>query len=121
MPLPDKYGHCVLCHKNMLTEQVIDKKVTLRFTPDYDETEYLLNDGSRMRVAVCKQCKAGLTEKDTDKIMKCVIEGWKLEVEGIKSWDEIKKMKHMEVYSKKKIITNCERLPKDIIEKKLEE
>lgn len=115
----DIYGHCVVCHKNMLIEQVIDQRVQRRFTPDYSETEFLLDDGSRMRVAICKLCK--VEELNHDKIMECVIEGWKREVKEIIAWSDEKKEEHIEVYSQKKILVKSENVPDDMIEKKFKE
>jgi len=117
----DKFGHCVMCHKNMLIEQAIDGKIQNRFTPEYQETEFLLDDGSRMRVAICETCKNELKVEDEPKIMECVKLGWEVEVEGIKTWTAEKKSNYLKKYSKKNIICNSERMPKDILEKKFKE
>ena len=117
----DKYGHCCVCHKDMLIEQVIDGKVQKRFTPNYAETEYLLSDGSRMRVAVCEQCKARLSEKDDVKIMECVKKGWIVELDNLKHWTEERKAKHLNRYLKLEIICPSENVPQDSLEKKLVE
>jgi hypothetical protein len=117
----DKYGHCVKCHKNMLIEQAIDGKVQQRFTTDYSETEYLLDDGSKMRVAICVDCKRGLTEKDIPKIMECVKKGWEVEVKDLKHWSEEKKTNYIKTYSKKEIVTHSENIPVDTLELKLKE
>ena len=100
----DKFGHCIKCHRNLIVEQIIDQKPTKRFLPDYSEKEYVLDDGSRMRVAVCKQCKETLTDKDTPYIMKTVIAGWKKELETLHHWTEEKKEKYMDKYGKLKIV-----------------
>ena len=117
----DRYGHCVMCHKNMLIEAVIDQKVQKRFTPDYSETEYLLDDGSKMRVAICEQCKINLLPKDENYIMKCVLEGWRAEVEGFNHWTREKKDNYMDRYSKRKIVCLSEKIPQDVLDKKLKE
>ena len=117
----DKFGHCVVCHKNMLIEQAIDGKVQQRFTTDYSETEYLLNDGSKMRVAICIDCKENLTDKDIPKIMSCVKKGWEVEVKDLKHWDEEKKKDYLDRYSKKEIVIQSENIPEDILEIKLKE
>lgn len=103
----DKYGHCVQCHKNMWIEQVIGQQVTKRLSAEYCETEYLLNDGSKMRVAICQTCKGALTPKDDSKIMKCVYRGWEEEIKDLK-WSDEKKKTHLQKYDKLKIIGNCE-------------
>lgn len=123
----DEYGHCVWCHKNMLVERVSDMKVIKMFTPDYDETEFLLNDGSRMRVAICKPCKANITDEDNQKIMACVIKGWQKEVDMLvkdekrPDWTEERAEAHMDKYSSLQIVTNSTNLPQDICEEKLAE
>jgi hypothetical protein len=102
----------------MIYEQVIGQKVTRRFHVDYDETEYLLDDGSKMRVALCKPCKGNLTEVKNKEIMDCVIEGWREEVKTL-PWSDEKKKDYMDRYSKKEIICMAEGVPKDILQKKL--
>ena len=99
----DKFGHCLKCGKNLITEKIIEgvvKKVTL---PDYDQIQFLLDDGSKMRVAICKPCKAIVKEKDYPVLMKSVIAGWQREVNSLDHWDKAKKVAHMKVYKKKKI------------------
>ena len=100
----DKYGHCVSCHRYLLLEKVIDGKVTLVNHPDYSEEEFLLNDGSRMRVAICTKCKEGLTEKDHKTIMKSVIKGWATEVQYLDHWTDDMRKKYIDTYSKKFIL-----------------
>ena len=117
----DKYGHCCLCHKNMLIEEAVGGKIIKRFLPDYDETQYLLDNGSKMRVAICKPCKETLTEKDEPKIMDCVIKGWQVEVDNINTWAKEKKEAYMSVYSQRKIICKSDDVPQDILDKKFTE
>lgn len=113
----DKYGHCVLCHKNMIYEQVIGQKVVNRFSTDYDTTEYLLDDKSRMRVAICKSCKSTLTEKDNDRVLNCVKAGWAEEVKTL-PWNEKKKEDYLDRYNKLNIVCFSDDVPKDILENK---
>ena len=117
----DCFGHCCLCHKNMLVEEVIGGKVQMRFLPDYDETEYLLDDGSKMRVALCKPCKSQLSEKHHDKVMGSIIKGWRVEVDNLKHWDKAKKDAYMEIYSQKQIVCKSENVPVDVLDKKFSE
>jgi len=117
----DKYGHCVVCHKNMLIEAVIDNKVQKRFTPEYQETEFLLDDGSKMRVAICESCKSGISKKDETKIMDCVKEGWKVELDGLPHWSNERKQKYLDKYMKLEIVCNSDNVPKDILDNKLKE
>jgi hypothetical protein len=93
----DKYGHCVLCHKDMIYEQVIGQKVTKRFSVDYDETEYLLDDNS--------------------KIMKSVQEGWEEEVKTL-PWKEEKKKAYLDRYGKLEIVCFSGGIPEDILKEK---
>ena len=103
MIIPDEFGKCVKCHRNLITERVINgvvKKVTI---PDYDQIQYLLDDGSKMRVVMCKPCKLTLTEKDEKPIMDSVIAGWQKEVNGLIHWHKKKKDEYMKRYKKLKI------------------
>lgn len=110
----DQYGHCVQCHKNLIIEAAIDGRVQQRWSVDADETQFLLSDGSRMRVCICKDCKGKLTEADNSKIMKCVLKGWEREIDIMvldpkkPEWDKQSKEKYMANYSRKEIITNSE-------------
>lgn len=105
----DEYGHCVLCHKNMLIDEVIDGRIQKRFTPEYTEKPYKLDDGTIMRVALCVECSNGITKKDNKKIMDCVIKGWDRETDKLvespayPEWTKEKKKEYMDVYKKRKI------------------
>ena len=95
----------MVCHKDMVIEQIIDNVPTKRFTVEYDETEYTLDDGSKMRVAICKPCKYKLKDKDAKEIMDCVKRGWKKELESLHHWSEEKKITYMEQYDKLNIVS----------------
>ena len=116
----DKFGFCCLCHKQMVIEEVIDSKVQIRFTPEYIEEEFLLDNGSRMRVAMCIQCKQSYSDKENDKIMQSVVSGWEKEVEVL-NWNEEKKEKYRKDYYELKIVTKSFGKPLDILEKALKE
>ena len=111
----DTYGHCSTCGKNMLIEQVLDGKLEKRFTADYDEVQYLLDNGSRMRVVVCKQCKEKGKQDDTKEVMQTVINGWKKEVDDLVAdpkrpdWTKERGDKHMKEYSSISIVTDKEK------------
>ncbi len=100
----DKYGHCVSCHRYLMLEKLIDGKIVEVNHPDYGEEEFLLNDGSRMRVAICVKCKDKITKSDETDIMKSVIRGWATEIQYIKHWTDDMRKKYMKVYSKKRIL-----------------
>lgn len=116
----DKFGHCVLCHKNMVVEKVIDGKVQLGFTSDHMEEEFLLDDGSRMRVCMCKECNSKYDHKDYDKIMQCVNAGWEKEMEE-RNWEDNRKENYRKKYNKLKIITSSLGKPDDVLKKELKE
>jgi len=115
----DKYGHCSLCHKNMLIEQIIDGKPTMRFLPDYVEAEYLLDDNSKMRVAMCTQCKTNLSEDDNETVMDTVKRGWQEQVKKYDHWTQERKNKYLETYNKKEIVCMSAGVPDDILATKL--
>ena len=116
----DTFGHCVKCSKNMLIKQVIGGKVQNRFTPDYTEVQYLLNDGSKMRVAMCIDCKNNLTENNSSDIMQSVINGWQVQVDSL-DWTKEKKQAYMDRYSQLEIVTNAEGIQPDVLNNKLKE
>lgn len=117
----DKFGHCCKCHKDLKLKQVIDGKVQERFSIKYRETEFLLDDDSRMRVAICVDCKDNLAEEDEEDIMKCVVKGWDISTNDLvrkSAWTEEKKKDYMKKYSKLKISCKSEGVPEDILKKK---
>ena len=125
----DKYGHCVICHRNLLTERMVDGKIITMFVPDHDETEFLLNDGSRMRVCICKKCKSEneLGDSKVQKtVMECVVNGWELETEALVAdekkpeWDKNRAESYMKVYANKKIEFHSEGLSTQVIEERKE-
>ena len=125
----DTYGHCVLCHTNMIYEQVIDSKVQQRFHTDYGEITYLLDDGSNMRVAVCKKCQAIMEDDIEEKgyIMDCVKEGWKAETRKLvedknkTDWDEKRRKKYLDRYNKLNIVIKSDNVAKDVLNRRLKD
>ncbi len=117
----DMYGHCVNCHETMLEERLVDGEMKKMLTGAYQETEYLLNDGSTMRVAICKKCKRDLKDDDAEKelIMTCVFKGWQHEIEAYSKWKPKRKKDYLDRYKLKKIVTRSEGLGKDVLSKKL--
>lgn len=105
----DLFGHCIVCHKNMLFEQIIDGKAQMRFSPEYTEKEFILDDNSKMRVAMCREHASKVTKKDYKDIMKTVVKGWDKETDELvkspnyPSWTQERKMKYMSEYEKKSI------------------
>ncbi len=78
---PDRYGHCCKCHKDLLVPRVVGGKQIMMFTPQFDQTEFVLNNKSRMVVCMCKKCKKmDLHDpKVQEKIMESVKLGWDME------------------------------------------
>lgn len=126
----DRYGHCVTCHKNLIIERAVDGKVIPMFTPEHDETEFLLTDGSKMRACICKPCKENV-DLDSDKVknyvMEAVINGWQLEVDSLVNdekrfdWNKERGELHMDKYSKLKIDCHSEKLAKHVVEERKKE
>ena len=116
----DKYGHCIVCHDNLLYDAVIDGKIEKRFSPRYSETEYLLDDGSRMKVCVCKTCKPNMkdTDKEKEEIMMSVYKGWEHEVKK-SDWNEDRKKSYLDRYKQRNIICKSAGLSNDILAKQL--
>lgn len=121
----DKYGQCVLCHKPLLVERVVDNRVIVMPTADDDHAEYLLDDGSRMRVRICKGCKSKSelnSDKVKNRIMKAVVNGWDLETKNLvedetrPDWTEERRKKYLDTYSKKSIDVLSEGLDAHVIE-----
>ena len=71
----DKFGHCIECGKQVITLEVIDNKISKKFTPDWAEHEYEMSDGSFMRVCMCKQCIGKVDKLNQEEIMEAVIHG----------------------------------------------
>lgn len=104
----------------MLTEQVVDGRVIQRFIPEYTEEEFLLDNGSRMRVAMCKSCQINLSDKDYNDIMQCVIKGWGKELEN-NTWSKERKEQYHNDYYKLKIIMKSQHKTNDELKKELED
>lgn len=78
----DRFGHCCYCSDYLLTKRVVDGKVTDMFLPTYDQTVFLLDNGSQMQITLCKKCKSTLELNDAQvhaDIMSAVFKGWELE------------------------------------------
>lgn len=114
--VPDRYGYCVKCHKSLMTKKVVNGEVKMVFLPERTESTVILDDGSKMRVCICKSCKVNLKDSDFRGIMDSVIEGWKEEVRNI-NWPEKKKREYLKRYSKRRIIAKADDLDKENIKK----
>lgn len=120
----DRFGHCVICHNNLLTKRVVDGKVVDMFMPIYDETIFLLNNGSQMQVTICKNCKESTDLNDSvihEQIMEAVQKGWQLETrikmdQDDPEWSKEKRDKYIEHMSKLDIDCHSENLDKHVIQ-----
>lgn len=80
----DKFGHCVVCHRNLIKNVVLNGKVEGVFDADKDEAQLKLNNGSVMPISICKPCKISKDLSDSmvhSKIMDAVQNGWLLEMD----------------------------------------
>lgn len=118
IPECDTFGYCVKCGKRMIDHAVVDGIYKIRLTGEYTTVNYKLNDGSLMRVAMCRQCSMTLTgDKDeTDMVMRKVWRGWQNEVETYSEWTDDKKKEYLDKYGKLRIVTNTKDLDKDTVE-----
>jgi hypothetical protein len=116
-PNRDVFGHCIICGKNMLTDRVVEGETVQMFTPDKDNAQYLLDDGSKMNVSMCRPCKDELDGTEIEDVMKKVIRGWQHELETYSKWPQERKDNYMEVYGKKKIVVRSDDKPDDVLEK----
>jgi hypothetical protein len=72
---------CYSCHKKLIEERVIDGKLQKFLSPERVITQFYLNNGSKMDVALCYECKnIDLDSPEIqDNIMNNIIDGWQLE------------------------------------------
>ncbi len=73
---------CYFCHKNLLQERIINGELVRMPHPERVETEFYLNNNSRMTVSLCMSCKKGNDLNDPtihNSIMENIIKGWESE------------------------------------------
>lgn len=107
----DKFGHCALCHCNLMVRTLSDWKLVWRMSGKSTSMDVDMNDGSKMRVTVCKRCKSSYNhELHSEGLMESVLKGWEVECDALVAdpskpeWTPEKKAKYMEKYSKKEIV-----------------
>ena len=49
----DKAGHCVVCGVNLVVVKVVNYKEVETLSPLYDQVEFILNTGAKMKVGIC--------------------------------------------------------------------
>lgn len=82
----DRFGHCCVCARYLLTKRMVDGKVIEMFVPEYGDIIFLLNDGSKMQVTICKICQNSYNFSDPDvhkEIMDACMKGWELETKKL--------------------------------------
>jgi hypothetical protein len=117
----DLFGHCVLCHKYMLTQAVIDCQVINRFDDTFREGMVVLSDGSPMRISLCDCCYDNYTEEDYEKMYASILKGWEVEMKANPKFDDERIKNYMDRYNKKKIIFDTRGLTQAQIEKRVKE
>ncbi len=122
----DKFGHCVICHKNLLTKRIVDGRQVDMFLPIYSDTMFLLNNGSQMQVTICTVCKETTDLSDPQvhsDIMDAVQKGWQLETQikqesGDPEWTADKRDAYISNMSKLSIDCPSENLDKFVIQQR---
>ncbi len=124
IPNRDVFGYCVNCGKKMVGHKVVGGIYTVCLSNEHTNVTYLLNDGSQMRVGMCKTCAKSLTgdEKERKHIMKRVYRGWQHEVETYAEWEkkpEKVKKEFLEKYGQKRIVTQSDGVDNKMLVKTL--
>lgn len=119
IPDYDTFGYCINCGKKMVDMKVIDGISKIKLSGEYTTVMFKLNDGSEMRLAMCRGCADKWDDNESSKIhiMQKVYRGWQHEVETFSHWDEDKKKNYLEEYSKKRIVIRSDKLPSDSVER----
>lgn len=102
----DKPGHCCKCHQEIAEFGGSDSNgnmTIIRMKGNASETEFVMSDGSKMRVAMCLSCKDTLMPEDAVDIMDSVISGWEHEHKFL-PWSNEKKATYMAKYSQLEIM-----------------
>ena len=126
----DRFGHCCYCSAYLLTKRVVDGKVVDMFTPQYDQTVFLLDNGSQMQITLCKKCKGSIDLNDEQvhaDIMAAVMKGWELETKLLvanteeKQWTEEFGKQYLDNMSKLDIDCHADTIDKNALEVKSKE
>lgn len=123
MPRPniDVFGQCIECGCTMIEKKMINGQMQTVFTAQRGEVEYLLDDGSKMRVAMCKSDIEKLDGTELDYVMGAVVKGWQHELETYSKWDQEKKDKYMKKYGNLSIVTRSDNKEEDVVKKHFKE
>jgi hypothetical protein len=105
----------------MIEDKMINGRMQTVFTAQRGEVEYLLDDGSKMRVAMCIDDIAKLDGTETEYIMSAVKRGWQHELETYSKWGQDQKDKYMERYGKLVIVTRTDNKSDDAVKRHFKE
>lgn len=107
----DCLGFCANCHCNLMRTVLSEGKQIEIFSGKAAFLELKLNDGSKMRITVCNECKRTYDHKKHSKLlMESIVRGWDKESDLLvadpskPNFDPKWKENYMKVYSKKEII-----------------
>ena len=126
----DRFGHCCVCHRNMITKRVVDGKVIDMFLPDHDHTDFLLSNGSIMKVCMCKSCKEKVdltSPKVHGYIMEACMKGWELETklliadEKLPYWTEESAKVYLDKMAELKIDTHADSVSPVVVQNRVKE
>lgn len=98
-------GFCAKCHEEIAEfngSDINGNLVITRFKGNATSATFVLDDKSKMQVALCLRCKDSLQPEDAPIIMDSVIRGWKHEIKFL-GWEEPKKVDYIDKYSKLEI------------------
>lgn len=84
-----RIGYCCNCDAKIL--DLKQKDITKRRLENYAETFLKLNDGSLMKIAVCKKCEAEMNAEMAGSIMKRHHKSWQREIKESQVIPENKK------------------------------
>lgn len=72
-----EYGICLVCEKQLM--HICPTCSAKRPNDQYAVVEMKLNNGSRMKIAACMDCKDKIYEQNKTEIMNAVKDGWRAE------------------------------------------
>lgn len=123
----DKFGHCVLCHRNLIYKRVVDGRQEDMFVPTHGHTTFLLNTGSQMQVCMCKPCQQNNDLADVsihNNIMEAVQKGWELEAKLLVEnnvWSTQKSVEYLNYMKSRTIDCHVEHLANNVIQNRIKE
>lgn len=94
-----EFGKCPFCRKEILTTQKIGNVTEPKILKGYSTFWVRLSDATKMKVAICEDCKEKLDEKKASDVVVAHRDYWKL---GIEAAHE-KKIKQLEEEKKQQL------------------